>query len=448
MKKILFTLITIFTLQPLIAMESDGSKRPRIDQSDEFTTAEQTIVPRPPAMPIADELQPPATSTQLSIAAQNGNSILCEWLINQGVNVNAQNNLGNTALMYAAAKGHIDVCRLLIARGAHVNGENSHYWGETPLMSAAAALKGHKKVCELLIAHGAHVNAQDNQNQTALMRAASSGHKDICELLIASNAQIEAQDNGGTTALIFAAYWCRREICKLLIANGARIEAHTNEGNTALMVAIAGRKNLKVCEFLIDHGANINAQNNQGETILHIAVYQGKNEICRLLLEHGANPNALMNDGTSVLMHGIHGEIGVPDDHKCRCVKLLLKYGADVNLLSDGKQIDYSKNAQNEECTAFMEAICMELPRELLELLLQYGADYTYKTKNGVSALTTINRLEEQIEGYAGISSLLTNPTEMHALMIRSDNPLLQKRLGNDSNNIHIAFLKRELGEK
>jgi len=336
MKKTLFVLITIFTLQPLLSMKPSKDKRPRIGQSDEF--GETTVAPYPPAIPIAEELQP--TSEALHRAILENNRSLCEWLINNGVDVNTPNQYNNTPLISAV---------------------DYHY----------------PEVCKLLLGHGADVNAQ---NQS------------------------------GETALAFACEWGHLEICKALIA----------------------------------HGADIHAQSHH-RPLLYSPAKHGHSQICRLLLAHGANPNVLDQNGTPTLIACLKSETSTPEKIY-QCVKVLLEYGADVNLLSTGRPIDYGPDAQNEGSTALMESIFWG-SRELCELLLSYGADYEYENTEHESAII----IAQQGNSYNGndhaLIALLNNPAEIQRIMIRANNPILQRRFGSYSNPCD-AFLKRELGEK
>jgi ankyrin repeat protein len=177
------------------------------------------------------------------------------------------------------------------------------------------------------------------------------------------------------------------------------------------------------------------------------AAIRGHEQICKLLLDHGANPNALGINGMPTLIECIKNEYAT-DEQIFKCVKILLKYGADVNLLSTGRPIDYSRNAQNEGSTALMEAISWR-SRRLCELLLQWGADYEYQNNQKESAITRAQDVEIfEIEDIDHMITLLTNPNIRHGVMIRPDNPILQQGFGNDANNIPRALLKRELGKK
>lgn len=87
------------------------------------------------------------------IAAENGDLEKCRSFLNEGVDINANNNRG-TALGGAARDNRMETCEFLISRGANI--DLFTVAGETPLMLAAEA--GNIEICELLIQNGANVN--------------------------------------------------------------------------------------------------------------------------------------------------------------------------------------------------------------------------------------------------------------------------------------------------
>ncbi|MBQ6775497.1 MAG: ankyrin repeat domain-containing protein [Synergistaceae bacterium] len=100
-------------------------------------------------------------------------------LLDAGANVNARDNVGQTALMYAAKAfngGDAELVSILIDAGADVNAKNN--LGYTALMYAAAYTVENgifEPVAEPLIRAGADVNARDNEGQTALTKALELG---------------------------------------------------------------------------------------------------------------------------------------------------------------------------------------------------------------------------------------------------------------------------------
>lgn len=84
------------------------------------------------------------------VSALNGNLEECVLLLDRGIDINANNNVGN-ALGGAVRNNHLELCELLISRGANIDIFNID--GETPLMLAAES--GNVKILELLIENGA-----------------------------------------------------------------------------------------------------------------------------------------------------------------------------------------------------------------------------------------------------------------------------------------------------
>lgn len=96
-------------------------------------------------------------------AAKEGNITACKLLLEQGAEVNAMDEKGNTPLHYAAQGGYTELCKLLLEHGADVNVMGNRYcW--TPLHFAAE--EGCTETCKLLLEHGAQVKAKSQTNRT------------------------------------------------------------------------------------------------------------------------------------------------------------------------------------------------------------------------------------------------------------------------------------------
>ncbi len=113
-------------------------------------------------------------------AARKGYLELCELLLVNGADVNAQDEGGHTALIWTVRKGHLAVCKALIENGADVNVRSND--GNTALMGAV--WNTYFAVCELLIENGAAFNIINNEQKSALSYAAKKGHTVLCKLII------------------------------------------------------------------------------------------------------------------------------------------------------------------------------------------------------------------------------------------------------------------------
>lgn len=281
-----------------------------------------------------------------------------------------------------------------------------------------------------------------------LFRAIKDNNPDLCAWFIDQGADLNYRNTHNSTPLMLAVNRGYFEICRVLIEKGADINLQNSLGETAMMIAI--RKGfLEICKLLIKNGANVNAQTAtvMSSPLLHYATDHGQDKICELLLQHNANPNALDVRGMPALINCIINE-NCTDEKVYNCAKILLKYGADVNLLSTGVPIDYNPNAQNIGYTSLMAAISLGTC-ELCKLLIGYDADYGYQSHFGTSAMTEVASLSDMdSEENKKIRQLMHNPNEIRQAYFHEENPQLQQGFRGYSKDICTALLKREIGKK
>ena len=208
-----------------------------------------------------------------------GDLAAVEKFLDQGGNVNLQDEPGMTPLHHAASadwKGsHLKMIKLLIDRGADVTAiDDTHH---TPLHLASNA-----EAAQLLIDAGADVNAKTMRaGETPLNSAAwgaaqgGKGYRDylaLTKLLISKGADVNAKLKVGSmiqdgepyrdTARDTILHQVARsyseqhaaEVCDLLIANGAKVNELNAKDQTPLDEALANERN-KTAEFLRKHDA-------------------------------------------------------------------------------------------------------------------------------------------------------------------------------------------------
>jgi ankyrin repeat protein len=156
------------------------------------------------------------TGTALHAAAFGGHTVMAEFLLSAGADVNARPDGGSTPLQRAAANGHSYMIELLIRHGARIDSEPGFSSG---LHQSASA--GHHDAVELLIALGANVMDFDSEHNTPLHRAAYAGHAGIVEILLDAGADVSAQARAGYTPLDIAQARGNEEIIALLVQRGA-----------------------------------------------------------------------------------------------------------------------------------------------------------------------------------------------------------------------------------
>jgi uncharacterized protein len=139
------------------------------------------------------------------------------------------------------------------------------------------------------------------------------------------------------------------EIAKILLEFGADIDGFKSQGdNNTPLIAASSLNAEQLAIFYIEQGADIHyTPKSDGGTALHWACYCGKDKLVEKLIESGANLNQTDTSYQSTPIgwaihplfaggkHSIH--------HQLLCVKLLLKAGADQNLV-DSRSMGYLRS--------------------------------------------------------------------------------------------------------
>lgn len=189
-------------------------------------------------------------------AVEKGNIAEINNLINNGVNINSQDDLGRTAIMIAAYANDVETAKALIEKGADVN-------------------------------------IQDNMKNNPFLYSGAEGYIEILKLTIEAGANPKLLNRYGGTALIPASEHGFVEVVKELLENTEINVNHVNNlGWTALMEAIVlndgGRKQQETIKLLIKHGADVNIPDSEGVTPLQQAKERNFSEIEKILLQAGA----------------------------------------------------------------------------------------------------------------------------------------------------------------
>ncbi|MDM5206332.1 ankyrin repeat domain-containing protein [Cytobacillus kochii] len=157
-----------------------------------------------------------------------------------------------------------------------------------------------------------------------------------------------------------------------LLNIGANINAQDDEGNTAVMAATQ-QNQMEIVQVLIAHGADINIRNKRLDNVLLYAGAEGLLEIVQLAIQAGADTTITNRyGGIAIIPACERGHIEV--------VKELLTHSdTNVNHIND------------LHWTALLEAIILsdggKIHQEIVQLLIDHGADITITDKDGVTPL-------------------------------------------------------------
>lgn len=205
------TKLSVFVAIPLLISLSVASCNPDVDSSDSKRKQESSVQTDPSE---ASEANP----QDLRTASLNGQTNRVDQAIEQGVDVNATDETGNTPLMLASYNGHTEIVKQLLESGARLQARNQE--GRTALMFAATG--SFPETVEVLLEAGADPNATGNVEEwSPLMFASAEGHIDVVETLLNYGADPSLTDSDGDTALTFARDNSRSAIVRLLEQAGA-----------------------------------------------------------------------------------------------------------------------------------------------------------------------------------------------------------------------------------
>lgn len=166
------------------------------------TPAPVPSVTAPPAPPALSQEEQAALDRRLVLAAKANDAGQVAELIRAGGNVNAKDDIQDSAFLYAGAEGFNDVLQLTLANGADVASTNRY--GGTALIPASE--HGHVETVRILIAAGVPVNHVNNLGWTAMQEAillndGGPRQQDVVRQLLAAGADPNIPDPQGRTAL-------------------------------------------------------------------------------------------------------------------------------------------------------------------------------------------------------------------------------------------------------
>jgi ankyrin repeat protein len=273
----------------------------------------------------------------LHSAAKCENVEIMRYLLEQfsHLDVNAQDDFGNTPLILAVRKGLCDVAHLLIQRKAQVDAVNMK------LRDAMFyAIKGHyltviESLALAMCFTGAEWNsiinkllpdANDSASVNKLFhQAVSMGCHQLAEHLCTMTEKVDVNfivSDGESSALHSAAEKCDIVMMSLLISKGARVGDLDSEWRTPLhIVCLKGF--LSGASLLLDSGAKLDVKDTHGWMPLHCAAEAGSCELLELILDKGVDINAAGYDEETAL--NIAAQNGCID-----AVRFLVGEGADL----------------------------------------------------------------------------------------------------------------------
>lgn len=247
----------------------------------------------------------------------------------------------------------------------------------------------------------ATANSVDEEGDPLLMNAALYASAEMMEILLKGGADPNAKNRDGETALIWAVP--DKQKVALLLKHGADVNSAAASGNTALLVACVGADTYELVKLLMDNGADPLVRNGRKETALMRAALFGDSATLSLLAKAGNDLDAMDSTGLTALINAIFNV-------NREATFWLLNHGADPDkvaafgltavtavvtyndlpsvtaVLSKAKAVN---TVDSLGISALMWAAYNEHDNpDIIQTLLDKGADVNIKAKNGDTALS------------------------------------------------------------
>jgi ankyrin repeat protein len=298
--------------------------------------------------------------TPLLLASERGHASVVNTLLDSEANVEARDVRGRTALHLASIGGHVDVVRLLLeSEEVDVDAEDDK--GQTPLLYADE--HGRHVVTKLLAKAGADIEKTDEYGKTILSRALDRRDMGSVRRLINLGAAVLDEH---LTHLQRACVKGNEELVCLLLKGRARVEQEHKWNLEAIYEA----------EDRDEDGWEVRM------TVLLHAVRNGHRDVVDLLVKAGADVNAMgLGEGYETALDwalerrdtrllGFLGDLGARfepstgivhlidacDTGNLKLVRALVKAGVDVNGCNECyyAPLYFSEAGGHHEITAFL----------------------------------------------------------------------------------------------
>lgn len=204
-------------------------------------------------------------------------------------------------------------------------------WGNTALH--VAVYENHLETVDALIGNAADLNIQDKLGETPLHVAVRRGHTQCAMLLIQAGARLDLADKEGNLPLHTAVTYTRFSIFLELLPEKIGLNAQNKKGQTPLSIAttqFGSNKDPLMIKSLLAYDADLNLPNLKGETPLILAVSRTYDPLISLFLQQGADVNCVDNEGNSALLIAAADT----DDGCITRLRLLLSFRANAALVN------------------------------------------------------------------------------------------------------------------
>lgn len=214
------------------------------------------------------------------------------------VDLNDEDEYGQTPASWAAEKGHAGVVKILIGRSADVNAVDNGLRG--PLHWAAES--GDIETVRLLVEAGGDLSAKDSKGLTPVLWAANNANAEIVEFMLEKRPEdLNTLDNRAQGPLHLTAKFGKADTVQLPIDKDADLDLVDSEYNQTPISWAAGNGYLEVVRKLAEAGADINIPDVDNGLPLNIVSINNHEDVVLFLLSKVSKDDHRDKSGRSQL---------------------------------------------------------------------------------------------------------------------------------------------------
>lgn len=314
---------------------------------------------------------------------ENGKTLIYDAIDSQIVDIVKdvirlqKNQVDNNIFFYPNTYGDAEILKYLAAK-LDLNSEDKQ--GRTPLFYLVKNGALNTDSFTYAVSHGADINHVDKDGNTVLMALI----EEILELEKDVDPQkIQKELKERINNLIKMIPW--------LVEENIDSNKGNNDGDNALMLATK-HKNLQVVETLLEFEVDPNYINDRNETALAFAAMKGKDniDVVSLLLDYGARPNIADQDGKTIIEKLLDTELFLRNGKK-----LKMKFRSEIDENQNYKSVleeillngEVNLTQMNSDGNPYFFDPVQYGNFDLVKMLVKYGADINLKNKDGYNVI-------------------------------------------------------------
>jgi ankyrin repeat protein len=216
-----------------------------------------------------------------------------QFLENLGIAAHVIGDRGRNPLhSIAYSNENLDIFKYFIDKGVDVNLQDNG--GNSPFMNAANS--NSLAAVQFLSTYVKDINSKDENGRSALAMAINRNTPEVVDFLLKKGADVQTKDKDGNSLAYYVLNTFKAKDTaafetklRLLQDKGVRLAQTQNTGNSLLHIAVE-RNNLALVKRLAAFNLDIDAKNSDGYTALHIAAMKAADVgILKYLLAQGAD---------------------------------------------------------------------------------------------------------------------------------------------------------------